>query len=181
VKKANTGFNDFDISRISFLFCLTLFLSGSQVSCKTGSKQNFAKRSMERTITVSRVSGPWVIFILQSKDTLKFNKYAVAKTISNSFNNYSTGILDSLSADSNDIFVYQDLSSVGNKTIGGTLDSWVARELLLDGKATVMLTDHQRVTKLRYVETRDALGGQQCTFYGNWNRVIYSCIITFGE
>jgi hypothetical protein len=104
---------------------------------------------MERTITLSGVSGLTVIFILQSKDTLKFNKYDISKMINKSLNYYSAGLSDSLTADSSDVFVYQDLSAVGNRTISGILDSWVARELLEDGKAVVMLNDHQMVTRLR--------------------------------
>jgi hypothetical protein len=171
----------FECSIIRGILYLTLFLSVIQVACKTIPKKSFVKGSQERTITLSDISDPKVIFILQNKDTLKFNKYNLAKVIRKSPNYYSKGLSDSLTADSSDLFVYQNLSAVGNRTISGILDSWVARELLEDGKAEVMLTDHQTVTILRYVVTRDALGGRQGTFYGSGDRVIYSCIIAYGE
>ena len=151
------------------------------MSCKTRPKQSFTKKSVERMITLSNVYDPKVPFILQNKDTLKFNKYEVAKVIGKFPSYYSAGLSDSLETDSNDKFVYQNLAAVGNRTISGILDSWVARDLLEDGKAEVMLSDRRAVTKIRYVVTWDALGGQQGTFYGNGDRVIYSCIIAFGE
>jgi hypothetical protein len=160
---------------------IMLILAGGQFSCKAGSKQTFVKGSKERMISLSTLYGPKVIFILQSKDILKFNKYEVVKEIGKFPNNYAAGLSDSLKADLNDMFVYQDLSAVGNRTISGILDSWVARELLEEGKAEIFLNNHQTITRLRYDVTRDALGGRQGTFYGNGDRVVYSCIIALGE
>lgn len=164
-----------------YILYVTLFLSGIQMGCKTRPKQSFIKKREERMITLSNVHDPKVIFILQNNDTLKFNKYEVVKAIDKFPNHYSAALSDSLKADSNDVFVYQNLLAVGNRTISGILDSRIAREFLEHGKSEVVLSDLGTVTKLRYVITWDALGGQQGTFYGNGGRVIYTCIIAFGE
>jgi hypothetical protein len=81
----------------------------------------------------------------------------------------------------NDTTVYQNLSAVDSKTINGNLDSWIANRLLLSGKASISLKEQkQNLHRLKYVYTRDILGGEQGTFnFGN--RELYGAIISLGE
>lgn len=157
-----------------------LFLSGILMTCKSANR-SFIKNSQEMTIQLSRIPDPKVFFILQNNDTLKFNSQDIANLIRKSPLKSVNNLLDSLNRNSDDMIVHQDLSAVGNNSISGILDTWVARELLIEGKAEVSPANHEIVEKLRYVYTKDALGGMQGTFYGNAGKVIYHCVVTFGE
>jgi hypothetical protein len=78
------------------------------------------------------------------------------------------------------ISFYQNLSAVNSQTLSGLLDLQVARELLLKGNAEVVLKDNKKITSLKYVYLKDALGGAQGAFYAN-RTAIYTSVISFGE
>lgn len=91
-------------------------------------------------------------------------------------------LADILQTQTTDTLVFQNRSAVNDKTISGILDTWIARELLLDGKASVVLKGQaDSPKKLTYVFLRDNLGGQQGHFYTDENKLIYWTIIALGE
>lgn len=156
--------------------------------CKTSQNHSFIKSQSQKHIRLIGAGKPFVVFILESGDTLKFSSEDILllleeqskkQTLSN---NPWLDITQSLSNMNNDTTVYQNLSSVDSKTLTGILDSWVARELLLKGKAFVAIknqTDNPK--RLNYIFTKDNLGGQHVTFYSENGTKIYSSVITLGE
>ena len=160
--------------------------------CKTSQNHSFIKSERQKQIKLIGAQKPFVIFILESGDTLKFSNKDIFLLLDKQSKNQTQrqtlsdkswlDITQALSKANNDTTVYQNLSSVNNKTLSGILDSWIARELLLKGKVFVTIrnqTDNLR--RLNYVFTKDKLGGQQGTFYSENGVKIYSSVIALGE
>ncbi len=59
---------------------------------------------------------------------------------------------------------------------------WIARELLLKGKGEVCLnSDTQKISKLKYVYSKDKLNGEYGTFFTENGRLVFSTTISLGE
>jgi len=170
------------------LLLLTVLLA-----CKTGQNQSFIKSKKERQVTLTGAHRPYVVFSLQTGDTLKFSSRDIYSILDNDIKRQvkTQGYLacqswkelaDILKTQTTDTLVFQNLSAVTDKTISGILDTWIARELLLDGKVSVVLKGQaDSPKKLKYVFLRDNLGGQQGNFYTDENKLIYWTIIALGE
>lgn len=176
-----------NLASIFLLLTLPLALN----SCKTG--KGFIKSKKEKIIVLTTPPTPRIYFLLETGDTLKFSSSDVAslyerqikkeiKTqgyLSNQPAEYFSKTLRQLRADT---LIVQKLSAVGDQTISGTFDSWIAHKLVLNGKTAIALKDSSNnPSELKYIFTKDYLGGQQFTFFTMNNRKIYSAIILFGE
>ena len=162
-------------------------------SCKTVQNQNFIKSRKEKLIVLTDAPAPYVLFVLESRDTLKFSSRDIYSVLENGIKKqiesqcYLTSqtwedLAGIIKNQSRDTVVFRDLSAVNEKTLSGILETWIARELLLKGQAIVALNG-QTVNppkKLRYVFFHDNLGGQQGNFYAD-NKLIYRTIIALGE
>ena len=173
-----------------YITYLLLLIATFQVSCKTRQIGGFIKTNKESEITLQNISSPYIVFVLQSGDSIRFSKHDFLDIINQSINSeikrwgYSSSphlsaLAEPLKILTNDTIVYQNLSAVDSKTISGNLDSWIANRLLLNGKASISFKE-QKPQKLKYVFTKDILGGEQGTFYFE-NREIYRSIISLGE
>ena len=175
------------LSSTYILFILTVLLG-----CKTSQNHSFIKSQSKKQIRLNAVKKPYVVFLLESGDTLKFSKEDIFGLLDKHSKNQIQrqtlpdksllNVTQALTKTNDDTTLYQNLSSVDSKTLSGILDSWIARELLLKGKAFVALknqTDNPK--RLNYVFTKDNLGGQQGTFYSENGTKIYSSVITLGE
>ena len=172
----------------AYILLILTFLFG----CKTSQNHSFIKSERQKHIKLIGAQKPFVVFILESGDTLKFSNEDIFLLLDKQSKNQTQGqtlsdkswkdITQSLSKTNNDTTVYQNLSSVDSKTISGILDSWIARELLLKGKVSVALKNQKDNPKrLNYVFTKDNLGGKQGTFYLENGVKIYSSVIALGE
>lgn len=163
------------------------------LSCKTGQNHSFIKTKRERQVHLTGAQTPHILFVLESGDTLKLSSRDIYSTLDGQAKRQikSQGYLSDKSwqdlsevlknCDS-DTLVFQNLSAVNSKSLSGILDIWVARELLLKGRAMVALkgvADNPK--KLKYVFTKDVLGGKDGTFYTEGGKMVYSTIIAFGE
>ena len=169
-----------------------LFLSLFQINCKTSRNHDYIKKSTQKAILLSNISNPKVFFILQTSDTIRFSKQDIFNLLDQQlkrelklFGYISSkelkNLSDSLIKDTNNLLVYQNLSAVSSESISGILDSWVARELLMKGKAEVALINYQKVLELKYIYTTDYLGGKQGTFYTTGDKFVYRTMIALGE
>jgi hypothetical protein len=160
--------------------------------CTTSQNHSFVKSEGQKHIKLIGAQKPFVVFVLESGDTLKFSNEDIFLLLEKRFKNQSRrralsdkswlDIIQSLSKTNNDTTIYQNLSLVDSKTLSGILDSWVARELLLKGKALVAIKNQtENLKRLSYVFTKDNLGGQQGTFYSESGVKIYSSVIALGE
>lgn len=175
-----------------YITYITLFIVAFQVSCKTRQNSGFVKTTKESEITLQDISSPHIVFALQRGDTIRFSKQDIVDIIDQSINSeikrwgYSSSphlsaLSEPLKVLTKDTIVYQNLSAVDSKTISGNLDSWIANRLLLNGKASISLREQkQSPQKLKYIYTRDILGGEQGAYYFE-NREIYRSIISLGE
>jgi hypothetical protein len=175
-----------------YITYLVLFIAALQVSCKARQNRGFIKTTKESEITFKNISSPHIVFILQCGDSIKFGKHDYVDILEQSINSeikkwgYSSSshlvaLAETLKSTNNDTTVYQSLSAVDSKTISGNLDSWIANRLLLNGKAIISLKGlKQNPQKLKYVYTRDILGGEQGAYYFE-NREVYRTIISLGE
>jgi hypothetical protein len=175
-----------------YITYLILFAATFQVSCKARQNRSFIKTTKQSEITFKSISRPHIVFTLQSGDTITFGKKDVIDIIDQQINSeikkwgYSSSphlaaLAETLKTLKNDTTVYQNLSAVDIKTISGNLDSWIANKLLLNGKARVSLKEQkQNPEMLKYIYTRDILGGEQGTFYFE-NKEVYRTIISLGE
>lgn len=144
-------------------------------------------------ITLKNISQPYVVFVLQNADTIRFSKLDVCNAIDGQLNNeikkwgyitskHLTDLAEILKPLRSDTMIYQNLAAVDSKSLSGNLDLWVAKDLLVNGKAEISLQDLTiKVTKLKYVYTKDILGGEQGTFYTVANKKVYTAIISLGE
>jgi hypothetical protein len=162
------------------------------LGCKTSQNHSFIKSESQKHIKLIGAQKPFVVFILESGDTLRFSngdvfllldKHSKNQTQRQTLSDKSwLDITQALTKTNNDTTVYQNLSAVDSKTLSGILDSWVARELLLKGKAFVTIKNQtDNLKRLNYVFTKDYLGGQQGTFYSENGVKIYSSVISLGE
>jgi len=156
--------------------------------CKTSQNQSFIKSQRQKHIKLIGAQKPFVVFILESGDTLKFSNKDIFLLLKNQTQRQTLSdkswlnITQSLSKTNNDTTVYQNLSSVDIKTLSGILDTWIARELLLKGKVLIAIKNQKDNPKrLNYVFTKDNLGGQQGTFYSENGLKIYASVIALGE
>jgi hypothetical protein len=175
-----------------YITYLILLIATFLISCKARQNRGFIKTSKESEITLKSISSPYIVFTLQSGDTIKFGNQDYIDILEQSINfeikkwGYSSSphlvaLAETLKSTNNDTTVYQNLSAVDSKTISGNLDSWIANRLLLSGKAKISLKGQkQNPQKLKYVYIRDVLGGEQGTFYFE-NREVYRAIISLGE
>ena len=175
-----------------YITYLMLFIATCQVSCKARQNGSFIQTTKQSEIILKSISSPHIVFALQSGDTIRFSKQNYVDILDQSLNSeirkwgYSSSphlaaLAGKLKLLNNDTTVYQNLSAVDSKTISGNLDSWIANRLLLNGKARISLNEQkQNPQNLKYVYTRDILGGKQGTFYFE-NREIYRAIISLGE
>lgn len=171
---------------------LILFIAIIQVNCKARQNKNFILTTKQSEIILKSISNPHIAFKLQSGDTIRFGKQDFVDIIDQFIKSeiekmgYSSSpnlsaLSENLKNVSIDTTVYQNLSAIDIKTISGNLDSWIANRLLLKGKAIISLMDQkQNPQKLKYVYTKDILGGEQAIFYFE-NKKIYSAVISWGE
>jgi hypothetical protein len=172
-------------------FLIILFFGVFALMCKTS--QSFIKNKREKTIFLSEISNPKILFLLKNNDTLKFSNndvineieyfikreinsvgYLVSKDLS--------GISQTLNKKISDTIVLQNQSAIDSKKLSGNLDNWIARELLLKGRGEVCRhQDTQRISMLKYVYTKDKLGGQQGTFFTENGQEVFSTGISLGE
>lgn len=174
---------------ITYLVLLTATL---QVSCKARQNRSFIKTTKQSEITLKSITSPYIIFTLQSRDTIRFSKQDFVDILDQwikseikkwgySSSTHLAALSESLKNTNNDTIIYQNLSAVDSKTISGNLDSWIANKLLSGGKAKISLKGQkQSPEKLKYVYTKDVLGGEQGAYYYE-NRQVYRAIISFGE
>lgn len=163
------------------------------IGCKSSLQNSFIKTSKQSEIVLKSIPKPFVVFVLESGDSLKFSKHDVQnlikqhvdkeiKTWGYSSSPHITKIAEALGNLKADTLVYQNLSAVGIESISDNLDTWIARELLLEGKAEISLKDkQQQPARLKYIYTEDILSGQQGTFYSMDQKEIYRTIIALGE
>lgn len=163
------------------------------LSCKTSQNLPFTKSKKEKRVFLTDVPAPHVLFVLESGDTLKFSSRDFSSLLDEQarkqikIQGYLSDqswrdIADILKNRNSDTLVFQTLSSVDSKTISGILDMWVARELLLKGKSVVALKNWvDNPQRLKYIFTKDNLGGQQGTFYTEDGKLLYLTIIALGE
>jgi hypothetical protein len=171
----------------------SLVLISSFYCCETKKAQSFIKKKKARTIVLSNPPAPHVLFLLKSGDTLKFSSQDIVSLLEMQIRNEikRQGYLSSKSSEylskalrqtTRDTLIIQSRSAVSEETIGGTLDLWVARELLLKGKVEVAIKDAiNKPIKLKYVFIKDNLGNQQGTFFTKESRKVYWTIISLGE
>ena len=162
-------------------------------ACKTGQNRSFIKTKKERQVVLVGAQAPHVLFVIESGDTLKFSSSDFYSELNEQHRKQikRQGYLSdqseyelsqTLKNLSSDTVVFQKLSAVDSRTLSGMLDTWMARELLLKGKASVGLKSQiEQPKKLKYVFLNDILGGQQGTFYTEAGRKLYMTIIAFGE
>jgi hypothetical protein len=162
-------------------------------SCKTSQNHSFIKSKQEKQVRLVDIQKPYVSFVLETGDTLKFNKVDISNLIEKNSKNQNKiqgyisnkswqEISSALTKDSNDTTVYQNLSAVNDKTLSGILDVWIAKVLLLQGKAIIAQKNKaDRPKKLRYIFIQNKLGGQEGTFYTETNKEIYRTVIALGE
>ena len=133
---------------VSTFLTLTIVFFG----CKTSQNDSFIKAKKEKRIVLAEVESPHILFLLETGDTLKLSSRETSslleKQIRNEtkrqgyLSNQDLNILSEiLKRIGNDTLVIEKLSTVDNKTIGGVLDTWIARELMLKGKVQVALKD----------------------------------------
>jgi hypothetical protein len=161
------------------------------LGCKASQSPSFIKSESQKEIRLVGAQKPFVVFMLESGDTLKFGSHDIFLLLDKYFKNQThrqplsksgLEITQALTKMKNDTIVYQKLSAVDTRTLGGILDSWAARELLLKGKALIALKNHTyNPKKLNCVFTKDNLNGQQGTFYLQNGIKIYSSVIALGE
>jgi len=173
---------------VHILLSLTVLLA-----CKTGQNHSFIKTKKEKQVTLAGAQTPHVVFSLQNGDTLKFSCRDIFSMLDNDIKQQikSQGYLtnqtwqnlsETMKDQNRDTLIFQNLSAVKDKTISGILDTWIARELLLKGKAIVALKGQTvNPKRLKYVFLRDKLGGQQGNFYADDNKLVYWTIIALGE
>ena len=171
--------------------CISLILT-ILFGCKTSQNHSFIKSKNQKHIKLIGAQKPFVVFILENGDTLKFGNEDILLLLDKQsknqthrqtlFNKSWLDISETLSKRSIDTTVNQNLSSIDSKTLTGILESWLARELLLKGKASVVMKNQTgNLKRLNYVFTKDKLGGQQGTFYSENGVKIYSSVIALGE
>ena len=173
---------------VYILILLAVFLS-----CKTGQNHNFIKLKREKQVILAGAPTPHLLFVLESRDTLKFSSRDIysllderaRKQIKNQGYLSDQSLKDLsevLRSQGRDTIIFQKLSAVDGKTLRGILDIWIARELLLKGKAVVALNGQpDNPIRLKYIYIKDYLGGQQGTFYTEGGKKIYVAIISLGE
>ncbi|RZK05968.1 MAG: hypothetical protein EOO46_15565 [Flavobacterium sp.] len=176
----------------TFIIYLLLVSLASMSGCKTR-HTGFIKSTKEQDVTLSSVASPYIIFVLENKDTINFGRQDIVNLIDERLakevkrigylsSKHLAELRESLRNVNTDTIVFQNLSAVGIMTISDNLDGWIARELLLNGKAAVALRgDRKPIDKLKYVYVRDVLGGEQGSFYTTDNRLVYQTIISLGE
>lgn len=164
-----------------------------QLGCKVGYNRSFIKTSKQSDITLKSISKPYIIFVLEKGDTISFSTQDVYSLISKrlqkevdrqgySSSPHLAALANTIKELKADTVVYQNLSAVGDKTISDNLDTWIAGELLLAGQAEVSPKVQQQKPKtLKYVYTKDILGGAQGVFYTVDQKELYRTIIALGE
>jgi hypothetical protein len=176
-----------------FVTYLVIYVAAFQVGCKSTRNNGFIKSTSKRDITLKSISEPYVVFVLQNADTIRFSKLDVSDAIDDQLNNeikkwgyitskHLTDLAEILKPLRSDTMIYQNLAAVDSKSLSGNLDLWIAKELLFNGKAEISLQDQAiKVTKLKYVYTKNILGGEQGSFYTVDNKKVYTVIISLGE
>src|SRR5688572_4122107 len=170
-----------------------LFCSAALLGCKAGQSHNFIDTKKERKVVLTGVSAPRILFVLESGDTIKFSSSDVNSILDKQVqseikrqgylsNQSFQDLSEVLKGMNSDTLVFQNLSAVSSNSLGGVLDTWIARELLLKGNAELALKGQSNnPKKLTYIFTKDNLGGQQGTFYTEDNKKVYWTIIALGE
>lgn len=176
-----------------YITCAILIFAALQIGCKVSDNRSFIKKSKQSEIILKGIAKPYIVFVLEKGDTIRFSTQDVSAVMNKSLKKeidrmgYSStphlaALAERIKAAKADIVVYQNLSAVDFHSISGNLDIWIARELLLAGQAEVSLTNQQpKPASLKYVYTRDILGGEQGTFYTCDQKAFYKTIISLGE
>jgi hypothetical protein len=176
----------------TFITYLLLVLLVSVSGCKIRNA-GFIKTTKEHEVRLASITSPYINFVLETNDTIIFGRQDIIDIIDERLSKevkrigyLSSKLLADLSENlkslNADTTVFQNLSAVGTMTICDNLDGWIARELLLDGKAAIALRDDKKpIEKLEYVYVRDVLGGEQGSFYTTNKRLVYRTIISLGE
>ena len=187
--------NALDVVRHSmktFITYLLLTMLVPMTGCKTR-PTGFIKTTKEHEVTLESIASPRIHFVLETKDTIIFARQDIVDIIDGRLSKevkrvgylsskHLADLRESLRSMNADTTVFQNISAVGMITVSDNLDGWIARELLLEGKAAVALTNGRKQTdRLKYVYVRDVLGGEQGSFYTTDYRLVYRAIISLGE
>lgn len=163
------------------------------LSCKAGQNHGFIKTRKEKKLTLTGAQAPHLVFVLQTKDTLRFSCRDVCSILEKQVKSQikNQGYLTSqtwqdfsqiMKSQTGDTIVFQNLSAMNDNTLSGILDTWVARQLLLKGHGIVTLKGQANsLKKMKYVFFRDKLGGEEGNFYTDDSKLVYWTVIALGE
>lgn len=168
--------------------CVVLLLT----SCRSKRLHGFVVTKHTKDLELIPIKPPYIIFALQNEDTLKFSLHQtqayldsiVRKDINRwgySSIKHIQRLAEEIRKRQTDTVVLENLSAVDRESLSGSMTNFIARELLVQGRAEVTLKSGERPARLLYTVYKDQLGGISADFKTEKGYTVYKTIIAFGE